>query len=198
MELLRDGLTFDLLGIAPGLSLSIPAPCHRFGLAKDSFSGAKEAIGLFPGPHLVEGSHTLPVLRTLMALAVDLVRELPAVETILWTPARAALSRVLFASVTETWLDGGAFPAPGLIGFMETATGGLITDGLAFFIGQELELEPALSTDRVSASRLATRIADRLVGGTEPFFPETLVIEGWPPLLLQQDGSPSRIRATLA
>lgn len=163
IELLRDGLTFDLSGLAPGAASAFPALAHRFDLPVLPSPEEYEAMVLRPGPHLAEGSGSLPVMRELLALGCDMVRQFADVQAVGWSPAGSAIGRRFFESVTSAWLDGGPFPALGLTAFAETPDGAIESAGLAFWIGQELRIEPPLSADRVAATRLGIRLVNHLV-----------------------------------
>lgn len=163
LELLRDGLTFDLSGLAPGPAGAFPEFAHRFDLAQLPVPDAFETLTLRPGPHLAAGDSSLPVIRSMMALACDLVRHFEDLEAVGWGPAGSAIGRRFFESVTAAWLDGGPFPALGLTAFAPASDGALQSEGLAFWIGQELRIEPPLSTDRVAATRLGIRLINHLV-----------------------------------
>ncbi len=116
-----------------------------------------------PGPHIAAGGNSLPVMRAMLALACELVRQMEDVVAVGWGPAGTAIGRRFFESVTSAWLDGGPFPALGLTAFVETADGALESAGLAFWTGQELRIEPPLSADRVAATRLGIRLINHLV-----------------------------------
>lgn len=163
LEVVVDGLTFDLLGLAPGRSLQARAPRHYFGLAARDLA-VSEGIGLAPGPHLAGAANAMPVVRTMLRLACTFTRQWEHALGALWLPADSVMQRDLFVSATEAWLAGGAFPALGLTGVSERPDGRLASDGLAFFTGQELVLDVALSADRVAATRLLVRLIDRLIG----------------------------------
>jgi len=163
LELLRDGLTFDISGLAPGPAGAFPALSHRFDLPALPSPDEYEAMVLRPGPHLAEGAGSLPLMRELLALGCDIVRQFDDVLAVGWGPAATAIGRRYFESVTSAWLDGGPFPALGLTAFSETADAALESVGLAFWIGQELRIEPPLSADRVAATRLAIRLVNHLV-----------------------------------
>ncbi len=186
LELLRDGLTFDLLGLSPGPGVNAPEPRHSFGSSTNFDDTALVAIGLFPGPHLAEGAHTLPVVRTLLALGSQLARALEGVRQVVWTPAGCVLEASLFERLVNAWLDGGAFPAPGLVGFELSGDGSLKTDGLAFFLQRELLLDPQCCTDEVAASRLASRIIHEVIGLAVADMPEVLEIPGGPDVSLKE------------
>lgn len=169
LELLRDGLTFDLSGLAPGPASPFPDIDHRFDLPGLPGAGDHESMTLRPGPHLSSAGNSLPLLRTMLGLACDLVRHFDDLVAVGWGPARSAIGRRFFESVTSAWLDGGPFPALGLTAFVETPDAALHSVGLSFWIGQELRIEPPLSADRVAATRLGIRLVNHLVliGGLE-------------------------------
>ncbi|MFN7158905.1 MAG: hypothetical protein ACK4MR_09475, partial [Erythrobacter cryptus] len=90
-------------------------------------------------------------------------RQFEALEALAWGPARSAIGRRFFESVTAAWLDGGPFPALGLTSFVASIDGALETIGLDFWIGQELRIEPPLAADQVAATRLGIRLVNHLV-----------------------------------
>nr|WP_298927540.1 hypothetical protein [uncultured Erythrobacter sp.] len=163
VELLRDGLTFDLSGIAPGPCSAIPEIDQRFDLEQSPASARLEPLILAPGQHLTGGEASMPVVKTLMALACDMINHFDDLVAVAWQPARSVIGRRYFESVATAWLDGGAFPALGLTSFRETNDGALQSVGLDFWIGQELRIEPPLSSDKVDATRLGVRIINQLV-----------------------------------
>lgn len=169
IEMLLEGLSFDLRGIAPGKFREFPEIEHRFDLEKSPGAFRLEAMLLEPGQHLVGAEATLPVVKGLIALARDLVHHFEDLVAIVWPPSKSAIGRRYFESVSTAWLDGGAFPALGLTAFRETIDGALQSVGLDFWIGQELRIEQPLSVDKVDATRLAVRIMNQLiiVGGLE-------------------------------
>lgn len=194
IELLRDGLTFDLSGLAPGPAASFPDLAHRFDLPTVPASGDCEAVALRLGPHLAVGGNSQPLLRGMLAVACDLVRQFEDCRAIAWVPAGTAISPRFFESVVSAWLDGGPFPALGLTAFVEAADGALESVGLGFWIGQELRIEHPLSADRIAATRLGVRLVNHLVliGG--------LAEDDW---IVAPDGSrlvlrPSRNRALIS
>jgi hypothetical protein len=194
LELLRDGLTFDLSGLMPGPAAPFPAIVHRFDLPQLPTASDYEALTLRAGPHLAAAGNSMPVIRTMLMLGCDLVRHFPDLVAVCWGPSDSAIGRRYFESVTTAWLDGGPFPALGLTAFVETPDGALESSGLAFWIGQELRVEPPLSADRVAATRLAIRLVNHLVirgGMTED---DRIVAPDGTGLLLR----PSRSRALIS
>lgn len=164
LELLVDGLTFDLLGLAPGPALASPPLVHRFNCPAELSPDLVEAVGLVPGPHLSGGANTIPVVRTLVGLGAEFAERLPGMEAVSWGPARSAIAPPFFVRTADAWLDGGPFPALGLVGYAIADDGMLRSEGLGFFIGQELVLDADLSGDPIAGTRLAARIVHELVG----------------------------------
>ncbi len=169
LELLRDGLTFDLIGLASGDAVGFPQIEHRFDLEDTPNPVRHEALQLAPGQHLAGGERTTPVVKGLMALARDLVQHFEEIEAVVWPPSESAIGRRFFESVSTAWLEGGPFPALGLTAFRETIDGALQSIGLSFWINQELRIESPLSIDKVAATRLGVRLVNQLilVGGIE-------------------------------
>lgn len=169
LELLRDGLVFDLKGLAPGSPCTFPEIQHRFDCAEEPGSFRLDAMQIHPGPHLATAQGSPPVVRAMLALASDLIHHFEDLEAVYWPPSQSAIGRRFFESVITAWLDGGAFPALGLTAFRETVDGALQSVGLDFWIGQELRIEPPLSFDKVAATRLGIRLVNQLVivGGQE-------------------------------
>ncbi len=163
LELLRDGLTFDLEGLAPGPACEFPEIDHRFDLDHLPTAFRFEALRLGLGQHLSGGQATMPVIQGLVGLARDLTHHFEEIQAIVWPPSKSAIGRRFFESITTAWIEGGAFPALGLTAFRETIDGAVQSVGLNYWIGQEVRLEPPLSDDKVAATRLAVRVVNHLV-----------------------------------
>ena len=161
LEILSLGLTYDLTGLSPGPAEIFPSIRHRYGLP-DSFGGAIEAIGLYPGEHLGEGANLLPVVRVMTGLAAGLLG-LAQAQAVVWHPAGTALGPDAFRQAIGAWLAGGAFPALGLTALVREADGALRSEGLAFFTGQELRVEPTCGKTPSEAGKIAIRLVHRLV-----------------------------------
>jgi hypothetical protein len=160
LELLINGLTFDLHGLAGGTAAGMPVLRHKFGL--EAAPDTAEAVSLAVGPHLTGGESMMPIVRSQLALALRLAA-LPGLVAVAWTPAKTAMAVNYFAPLVSAWLEGGPFPALGLTAFTLALDGGLQSEGLAFLIGQELRLEPELTEDGVAATKLAVRLVNDLV-----------------------------------
>lgn len=163
LELLRDGLTFDCVGLAPRIAHQAPEVRHRFDLAADDRLEELEAVLLSPGSHLAGGGRSLPVLRGLLALARDMVHFFEDAKVACWPPAQSAIGRRFFDSTVTAWLEGGPFPALGLTAFEEESDGSLASVGLVHFVDQELRIEPELAADKLNATRLGIRLINQLV-----------------------------------
>lgn len=188
VELLLNGLSFDLTGLAPGLNEDEPPFAYGFGLPQGFPPEPLEAITLRPGGHLAGGATLLPVVRGLALLAARL-SELPGLQAIAWHPARCWSAPQHFHDSVTRWCEGGAFPALGLAGLRPTAEGGLQSEGLALFTGQELRLQRALTEDRAEAAKLAIRLLHWLVERGPLVEAEQLIGPDGEPLLLEPSGN---------
>lgn len=104
----------------------------------------------------------VPVVRTMAILASQLARGLGA-KAVCWQPAASWMDVQYFARIVEGWGPGGAFPALGLTGIERTADGGVESDGLGWFIGQELRVEPRSGEAAADTVKLAVRVIDHLI-----------------------------------
>ncbi|QIQ86209.1 hypothetical protein [Erythrobacter sp.] len=163
VELLRDGLTFDLRGMVPGRACPVPLAEHLFDMGDAPAPTTCEAMRILPGPHLAGAGRSVPVIRGMVALARDLVHHFDDLVAVAWPPAKSAIGRRFFESTVTAWLEGGAFPALGLTAFREGLDGALHSVGLQHWIGQELRIEPPLASDRATATRLGVRLVNQLV-----------------------------------
>lgn len=157
VELLASGLAFDLAGLAPGEGVSPPPPVHLFGFDQAPILVPDAALHLAVGAHLSGGSGLLPVVRTMVALGARLAR-LDGAVAVGWYPARSVIEAGLFCRMIDGWLAGGAFPALGLTALARDPDGGLRSEGLAHFIGQELRIEPHHGEPLADAAKLALRL----------------------------------------
>lgn len=162
LEVLSNGLTFDLSGLAPASGQRPPERAYCFDLPPGLDPSGLEAIGLTPGPHLVAGARMMPVVRAMAGLAASLCA-LPGLVAVAWHPARSWIGPRYFTSIIGNWLEGGVFPGLGLVGLATVADGGMQSEGLSFFTDQELRIEPELTGDRAGAAKIAVRLIDRLI-----------------------------------
>jgi hypothetical protein len=162
VELLANGLTFDLVGLAPGRPAEKPPYGPAFGLPDRFAAESFEAITLQPGPHLAAGGAMLPVVRSLAWLSA-LLTDLPAVRAVAWHSARSWCAPAYYRDSVLRWIEGGAFPGLGLAALAPTPDGGMQSQGLALFTGQELWLEPGLVADRAAGAKIGLRLMHWLV-----------------------------------
>ncbi|RDC59834.1 hypothetical protein HME9302_01030 [Alteripontixanthobacter maritimus] len=162
LELLIDGMTFDCTGLSPGKGAAAPYFRNIVALSKPD-EGPFEAIQLAASEHLAAGASSLPVMRGLAAVGLHLAEKFAPVA-IGWPPASAQIATGVFRHIVSGWLDGGPFPAPGLIAFSRNSAGEMESEGLSYFTGQELHLSADLVADQGSAMRIGTRLVNELVG----------------------------------
>lgn len=174
IELLRDGLTFDLDGLAPGPAAAVPAISNWYGLEPEP---GLAAMTLSVGPHLAGAAHLLPVVRVAASL-LGALAALPGVRGIAWLPASNATRRDWFATAADAWEKGGPFPALALSALERDDRGGLNSRGLAFLIGAEFRLTGCADLAPDAAARIAIRLSDWLVAHGVPEVPGEVLLEG--------------------
>ncbi len=162
LELLTNGMTFDLVGLAPGRPMGVPVINHRINLPDGFLETTGEAVCVIPGPHLSGGTNSLPVVRAMLGLVGRLAAAFKPVRAICWPPAAMMMSADIFCASAENWIKGGPFPAQVLTGFKQMSDGGLQSEGLAHFTGQELRIEPGSVGDYPTAALLAARLIQQL------------------------------------
>jgi hypothetical protein len=135
----------------------MPAKGHIYGMPVDLDGARIRAVTLQPGHHLAAGAAMPPVLRALAFLAAQLT-ELPGVQAVAWHPARCWSQPTYFRQAVRAWVGGGVFPAFCLAALASAPDGGMQSEGLTPFVGQELRLEPELVGDRADAAKLAVRL----------------------------------------
>jgi len=184
LEVLANGLPFDLRGLAPGASQPVPPSTYRYGLPAQLGGRALEAISLRPGPRFAAGRAPLSVMRR-MAWLTAVLAGLPGVLAVGWHSARSLSAPEYFRGSVLRWIKGGAFPGLGLTSLAPTPGGGLQSEGLTLFTGQELRLAPELARDRPSGARLALRLLHWLVEHGRIDKPVCLSGPSGEPLLLE-------------
>jgi hypothetical protein len=157
LELIANGLTFDLEGLAPGRAAEVPPRRHAYRLEDEPDLDRLEAVGLRPGPHLSAGGRLLPVVRTLAGLAARLAA-LPGALAVAWHPSHSWCAAGHFRDSVLRWTDGGVFPAFALAALSPNSDGSIQSEGLALLIGQELRLESELAQDRAAGAKMALRL----------------------------------------
>lgn len=188
-ELLRDGLTFDLSGLAPAPKRDVPGVAHRVALPGDFDSAAMEAAWFTVGPHLAGAESLIPVLRV-AATVLRRLTQLPGLQAIVWRPARIAMSPAWFAEAIGVWLSGGPFPALALTALARRHDG-IESEGLGFLTGQEFLLHAPSGGPNREHSRIAVRLTDWLVAHGPVDAPCEAVLPGVGPVWIEPDGANS-------
>lgn len=190
-ELLRDGLTFDLAGLAPAPTptLGVPEAAHRVALPQDFSPAGCEAVWFTAGPHLAGAEHLSPVLRGAAAV-LHALTGLEGLDAVIWCPARLVVSPVWFAEAIGVWLAGGPFPALALTALARSDSS-LTSEGLAFFTGQEFTLWGKDGAPSREDSRIAVRLMDWLYAHGRVDSPREVVLMGVGPVWLEPDGANS-------
>lgn len=184
LELVAGGLTFDLRGLAPAAPVQVPAVSHAYGFGEDAPDPATcESVDLVASEHIAAGGAQPAVVRRMVGLAADLALQTGALG-LAWRPAQTLMEPRYFARIVLAWLGGGGFPALGLTAIDPAADGSVLTAGLGWFIGSEMQLEGRAGESRAQTFKLAVRLVDLLVrtGGLDapleiPADGETLVAE---------------------
>lgn len=162
LELLAGGLTFAMAGLAPGAPVPLPPARHFFGMVDSRDSFPFEAVSLAPVRRVKPGAATVPLAQTMVHAALLLAQASP-VRALCWEPAAAWMDAAYFVRAIEGWLGGGAFPALGLTALVRRDDGSVVSDGLSFFIGRELQVEPRGSEHATDTVKVAVRAIDHLV-----------------------------------
>lgn len=184
LELLANGLTFDLLGLAPGAAPEPPSCVHAYALAANAEAAGLEALTVRPGPHLAGGHAMLPVVRSLAWLAATL-SAIDGVEAVAWHPARSWCGPDYFRNGVLRWIEGGVFPGLGLTSLAVTPDGGMQSEGLALFAGQDLRIEPELVLDKAQGAKIGVRLIDYMVEAGPIDAPQGLTGPDGQPLRLE-------------
>jgi hypothetical protein len=185
-ELLRNGLTFDCHGLAPGDPLVMATALRLFALPGDFSVADRALVTLGPGAHLAGAGQLLPVVRTLAGLVLAL-GDLPGLHAVVWLPARLAMSPAWFAEAVGVWLKGGPFPALALTALARTEQG-LASEGLSYFVGQEFVFSGKDGILRESDARGAVRLTDWLVAHGRVDSPCEVELAGFGTVLLEPHG----------
>lgn len=184
---------FNLAGLRPIAAEPLPAIAHWFGFRDTWVNELFEAVTLVPGEQLRGGMNLLAVTRIMAGLAASLAK-LPQIKAIVWHPARTAMAPDAFATAVSNWVQGGAFPALGLTALYRDEEGAICTEGLAFFIGQELRIQPAPDKSTGQDAKLAVRLINHLVGNNTLKIPFEMIGSDGEYLSVKSPGSDGFLR----
>ena len=188
-ELLRDGLTFDVAGLAPADALDLPEAVHRVALPPEFAMAGLEAAWFKVGPHLAGAEHLMPVLRSAVGILCQFTR-LEGLKAIVWQPARLVVSPAWFGEAGGIWLGGGPFPALALTALARTERS-LVSEGLGFLIGQEFTLWARDGAPSREDSRIAVRLTDWLFAHGRVDAPREVALPGVGTIWLEPEGPDS-------
>jgi hypothetical protein len=162
IELLVNGLTFELFGLDPAAAMPVSPARHRFGLDPSITSAPLEAVTLVAGSHIYGGRALEPIVRAITGLGASLALALP-VAAVCWEPGGGWMEPRYFTRVIVGWLAGGPFPALGLTALETDEAGVVRSHGLDFFCNQEIEVLPRPGEASSDTAKLALRVIDNLV-----------------------------------
>jgi len=193
LELLASGLTYDLVGLAPGPPCDLPPRSHAYGLEVDPEAVRLEVLTLSPGPHLAGGHVLLPVVRSLAWLGAVLTA-IDGIEAVAWNAARCWSGPAYFRESVLRWIEGGVFPSLGLTALALDPDGGMHSEGLTLFTGQELRLEPELTSDKAAGAKIGIRLIDHLVKSGRVGQPQSIPGPSGTPLRLEPSANGRFVR----
>ncbi len=193
-ELLTQGLTFDIRNLAPGEGANLSEIQHRLGCPAEYFEQTSEAVCLLPGPHLSGGANSIPVVRILAELAAKLSLALSGTLALFWPPSGGLFGAEYYRAMIASWISGGNFPVLGFTPLKPMIDGGMQSDGLSFFTGQELRLEPETAADSNAAAQLSVRLVNYLVQRAPLARAESVIAPDGAQLLLEPSGNGRFVR----
>ncbi len=162
LDLIAGGLTWEMRGLAPGRPCPPPPARHFYGTVDNRESFPFEAVSLeLTGPSPAR-EDLVPLVQIIAETAALIVRHSPA-RAVFWRPAGSWMDAGYFTRLVESWRANGAFPALALVGVERRADGSLVSDGLSFFIGRELQVDPQPCEHPSETVRRAVRTIGRLV-----------------------------------
>ncbi|WP_147395495.1 hypothetical protein [Altericroceibacterium spongiae] len=152
------GLFLELTGIRPGNMAIVPRPLRM----PDKFSEFRfsdvETLSLSM-PFEAKQSRLWSSINLTFAKLLSDFTHLPGVEAVQWHPARSLCLPDIFQRSIESWERGKDFLGQELISAAPMADGGIQTEGLWLFAGQEVRIEPELVEPKRGNSELALHLA---------------------------------------
>ena len=143
VALQRAGLAFDLVGLAPGPAIPVPDIGEGGAVLRASKRSMVDASSLRLGSHIAAGARSLTVLREWFGIAEAIASAFDA-TSVCWVPGSIVIAPDRLAEALHAWDTRGEVPVTLLASFRATLDGAFQSQGLAYFTGQELRLEPQL------------------------------------------------------
>ena len=175
IQIMRNGLTFDLIEISDQRDGYIPTQLRSYDCEWANVAPQVKAMQLRPGKHIQAGANSLPIMRCFMELARDLVQFFESIDAVIWPPASSVIGRRYFDSSISAWLADGNFPPLGLVAVEATPAGHFESYGLVYFIGQELQISTDLMDDPAAPNGLSARLINQLILGGAVTQPQAIV-----------------------
>lgn len=163
LEVQIDGLTFDIHGLAPGVSFAMPDILEWRDIAPESRAATAGIVALAPGPHIAAGKCSPPVFRATMRVARQLCETFEECIGVAWVPAGVAHTAGSFYAAIDRWLEGGTIPTNLVVALRSGIDNAVESRGLAWFTGQEVRIEPIVAEDTGQARLLASRLVENLI-----------------------------------
>ena len=163
LEVIVDGLSFDIQGLGPGVPTAHPEIGHYADGAIDLATSEVEVVALTPAPNISLASGELPIVQAMMELAVGLTTAWTRSIAVVWGPGRVAATPGFFSSAVARWVRGGPFPTQALVGFAENGEETLRSEGAAFFVGQEIEVTGSIARATDMARGIGARVFNHLL-----------------------------------
>ncbi|MXP25081.1 hypothetical protein GRI39_03345 [Altererythrobacter indicus] len=154
------GFQFELNGLSPGRPAFVPRETRNARIGVEFRSGEFESVelSLWVAKN-VEFRLANPV-RALTHVAAEL-SELPDARAVQWNRSKNLCQTERFRNAIRKWPKRDALPSEGLISICRMPDGGLQTDGLHLFSGQEVRLEPEVAEAVTESHQIALSIAQR-------------------------------------
>ena len=113
-----------------------------------------------------------PVVAGLLSLGAEICDNLP-VRLVHWWPSELANGPAFFGEAVRDYANGGAFPALSLVRFEKSGASTITTNGLDWFVRQEIAFDTAGLDEASVVKRLVRLLHDIVENG--PLMDEMLV-----------------------
>lgn len=158
--IVAEGVSFEILGLAPGPGYDAATPEMQFDLA-DGWQVGAEPVAIVPRHVAHDDTDPLDIVRCASRVARVLAQSGDC-NAIGWGPASSVMSAPYFERIVGDWLSGGPFPALGLVSLALDAHDALVSRGLAPICGQEIVIPMIEDFAAAQRARVAIRMIDHL------------------------------------